>query len=76
MVVYLNRLSLTRLGPGYQPPAVVEGQMRLWVGRSESDQRYAFYAYKKRLVLPWCTNWIPTSVVLCNNPDNCKLLSH
>lgn len=73
VVVYLNRLPLAHLGAGYQRPAVVEGKMRLWVGRWDSDQRYAFYYYAQRMVVPYCTNWVPTSLVLRNEPDNWEL---
>lgn len=45
---------------------------RLWVGHWNSEAQFAFCYYVPRLVVPWCPNWVPTSVVLRNATSNWK----
>lgn len=76
VVVHLNRLPIPHLKlPGATQPAAIDGRMRLWVGQWDDERRFAFYYYAHRLVVPWCTNWVPTSVVLINQPDNWTLFA-
>jgi len=76
VVVHLNRLPLAHLpGAEYQKPAWIDGKLRLWVGQWDSEMQHAFYCYTKRMVVPWCTNWVPSSLVLQNDAAHWRLFA-